>query len=67
MLKPKLRLSGVKATLNRVAEKAELAMHGLSDLDSSTRSAEASGKAAAASHSSVFDSERRMMGDRGVY
>jgi len=36
-------LSGVKTTLNRVAVRFELSWHGLSDLDSMSRMAEASG------------------------
>lgn len=62
MLKPRLRLLGVNATLKRVAEKLELDMHGLSDLDSMTRSAETSGAATAASHNSDLDRENFMVG-----
>lgn len=63
ILKPKLRLPGVKATLKRVAEKDEFAMQGLSDLDSMRRSAETRGAATAASHSSDWEREKRMAGD----
>ena len=52
----------MKATLKRVAEKAESTMHGLSDLDSMRRSAEASGRAVAASQSSDLESEGSMVG-----
>ncbi|KAH0373979.1 hypothetical protein KCU65_g401, partial [Aureobasidium melanogenum] len=37
-LKVRVRLSGVKATLNRVAEKLEFVIHVLSDEDEMTRS-----------------------------
>lgn len=43
MLKVRVLLFGVKTTLKRVAEKLELAMHGLSELDSIMRSAAAKG------------------------
>jgi hypothetical protein len=62
ILKPRLRLLGVNATLKRVAEKLELDMHGLSDLDSMMRSAETTGAAMAASHNSDLDSENFMAG-----
>ena len=49
--------------MKRVAEKLELLMHGLSDLDSMRRSSAATkGSAVAASASSDLESERRMMG-----
>lgn len=66
ILKPKLLLLGVNATLKRVAEKLELAMQGLSDLDSMMRSAETRGSAVAASHSSDLESEGSMLGGSGV-
>jgi hypothetical protein len=62
MLKPRLRLLGVKATLKSVAEKLELLWHGLSDLDSMMRSAEARGRAAAAARARHFDSDGSMVG-----
>jgi hypothetical protein len=66
ILKPRLRLPGVNATLKRVAEKDELAMHGLSDFDSIRRSAETSGAARAASPSSVWDSENFILSGCGA-
>jgi hypothetical protein len=42
-LKARLPLSGVKTTLNRVAEKLELDMHVVSELDSRILMAEAKG------------------------
>ena len=62
ILKPRLRLPGVNATLKRVAEKDELAMHGLSDLDSMMRSPETSGVARAPSHSSDLAREKCILG-----
>jgi len=61
MLKVRLRLSGVNVTWKRVAAKLELARHGLSDLDSMMRSAEASGRADAASSNSDFDNDGNMV------
>jgi hypothetical protein len=65
--KPRLRLLGVRATLKRVAEKPELTMHGLRERDSMRRSAETRGAAAAESHSSDVESEKRMVGGCRVY
>jgi hypothetical protein len=68
ILKAKLRLFGVKTTLKSVAEKLELDMHGFSDLDSMRRSSLAAtkGRAVAASASSDFESDRRMVGGVSV-
>lgn len=62
MTKPRLRLLGVKVTWKRVADKDELAMHGLRERDSIIRSAlETAGSAAAAKRRADLASEEKSM------
>lgn len=63
--KARLLLSGVKATLNKVAVKLELAWQGFSDFDSINRSADAKGEreaiVARESHAGFGKNEKRIM------
>ena len=62
MLKVKVLLSGVKTTLKRVAEKDELAWHGLSELDSIMRSPDANGKTARKARRVDINDDKRVDG-----